>query len=143
MPSRRSLLAALGAGFVTLLAAIWVGIWRFLPASDPVRLAVENYDDRPHTVTVEIYDDDEVAFADTFEIEASSSGHPRVDPVRTSREAVVERVGEYRAVAELDDGTTDEYALEPLDWRGTMPDLVVSIEGETGRLWVGGVGGHP
>lgn len=145
MPSRRSLLAALlGAGAVGLAAVTVprIDLWRYFDFTDPVPLLVENYGTDPETVAVRITTEDgATAFAETYDV-APADG--RVTRIR--EDAVVDDVGRYRVVGELADGTTDDYTLEPLDtpvWGTNMPTLVVSIEGEIGRLWVGGAGGKP
>ncbi len=146
MQSRRSLVGAVLAVLGGIAAIAWVGAWRLLPVTDPVSLTVENYDDEAHDVTVRVLDDGTEAFAETVGVDAAESAGRRSDPIRVSRSAVVERVGRYRVVAELDDGATDEYTLEPLDapiWGTEMPDLVVAIEGELGHLRVIGTGGRP
>lgn len=142
MSSRRSIVGVLVAVLGAVGAAAWLGVWRFLPVTDPVSLTVENYDEAAHEVTVRVLDDGTETFAGTINVDAGES----TAPARVSREAVVERVGRYRVVAELDDGATDEYALEPLDapvWGTNMPNVVVSIGGELGGLRIVGTGGRP
>lgn len=119
------------------------GVWRVLPFTDPVDLVVANWEIQPHTVWLRITDGKEVVFEDTIDVPAASTDQ---SPARVRREAVLERVGRYRVVGELDDGTTDECVLAPLDrpiWGTKMPQLVVDIEGDIGRFWVGGAGGAP
>ncbi|PSP78794.1 hypothetical protein BRC81_07165 [Halobacteriales archaeon QS_1_68_20] len=146
MSSRRSIVAGVLAVLGAVAAVAWVGVWRILPVSDPVTLTVENYDDDAHDVTVRVVDDGTEAFAETIRVPAAESGDGPARSVRVSRDEILERVGRYRVVAELADGTTDEYVLEPLDapiWGTRMPDLVVVVEGELGRLRVVGTGGRP
>ncbi len=148
MPSRRSLLATILGGLVAaglaVLTALRVDLWRYVEFTDPVPLLVENYGTDPETVAVRITaEDGSTVFEETYDVPASGG---RPDVTRITEEAVVEDVGRYRVVGELADGTTDDYVLEPLDtpvWGTNMPTLIVSIEGEIGRLWVGGAGGKP
>jgi hypothetical protein len=148
MPSRRSLLAALVAGVVAtgvaLYAAFRVELWRYLDVADPVSLTVENYGTGPETVSVRIRaEDGRTVFEETYDIEASDG---RPDVTRIIEEDVLTEAGRYEVEGELPDGTTDDYTLEPFGapLLGTdMPTLVVSVEGEVGRLWVGGAGGRP
>lgn len=146
--SRREVAAGLGAlgvasalGGGVLLARL--GLWRIVPITDPVDLVVTNWETEPHSVWLRITDDEEVVFEDTIDVRAAPDGRPNA---RVRVTGVIERVGRYRVVGELDDGTTDEYVLEPLDrpiWGTRMPQLVVDIEGDVGRFWVGGAGGAP
>lgn len=148
MPSRRSLLTALVGGLVagslTVLMALQIDLWRYFDFTDPVPLIVENYGTESETVTVRITTKDgSTVFEETYDIKASE-GRPHV--TRITEEVVVEEVGRYYVMGELADGTTDNYTLEPLDtpmWGTNMPKLIVSIEGEIGRVWVGGGGGKP
>jgi hypothetical protein len=143
--SRRQILGGAGAvsalGGAALLARY--GPWRVLPVTDPVDLVVANWETESHSVWLRITDGQEVVFEDTIDVPAASADRP---PARVREEAVLERVGRYSVVGELDDGTTDEYVLSPLDrpvWGTRMPELVVDIEGDIGRFWVGGAGGAP
>lgn len=148
MPSRRSLLVALSGGVVatglTVLTTLRIDLWRYFDFTDPVPLIVENYGTESETVSVRITTEDgSTVFEETYDIEASEG---RPDVTRITEDAVVEDVGRYHVRGELADGTTDTYTLEPLDtpvWGTNMPKLIVSIEGEIGRLWVGGGGGKP
>ncbi len=148
MPSRRSLLAALVAGViatgVALYTAFRVELWRYLDVTDPVSLTVENYGTDPETVSVRITaEDGRTVFEETYDIEPSDG---RPDVTRITEEDVLTEAGRYEVEGELPDGTTDDYTLEPFGapLLGTdMPKLIVSIEGELGRLWVGGAGGRP
>jgi hypothetical protein len=148
MPSRRSLLAALVAGIVAtgvaLYATVRIELWRYVDVTDPVSLTVENYGTDRETVSLRITAaDGRTVLEETYDIEPSDG---RPDVTRITEADVLTKAGRYEVEGELPDGTTDDYTLEPLGTPllgTTMPKLVVSIEGETGRLWVGGAGGRP
>lgn len=146
VPTRRAVLTAVGGALAALVAVARIGLWRLLPIEDPVELLVENRDDEDHDVLVRIEDGERTVYEERVHVPAGTPTEGRISPGRTTREEILRQVGRYRVVGELDDGTTDEYRLEPLDtpiWGTNMPDVVVSIDGELGRFAVLGAGGKP
>lgn len=146
VPTRRTVLTAAVGTFAALVAVARIGLWRLLPIEDPVELLVENRDDEAHDVLVRVEDGERTVYEERVHVPAGTPTEGWASPGRTTREGILRRVGRYRVVAELDDGTTDEYGLEPLDtpiWGTNMPIVVVSIDGELGRFAVLGGGGKP
>lgn len=88
-------------------------------------------------------DGEDIVFEETIHVPAADGER---FPVEVRKEAVVERVGRYHVAGELDDGMSDEYVPAALDrpiWGTKMPQLVVDVEGDIGRFWVGGASGKP
>lgn len=133
--TRRVLIGGLFAGLLGV--GLWsaLPVWRVLPVKRPLPLWVENNDSDAHQVSIEItnVERDGVVFEETVEV-------PAEDTVRL--DAAVTHVGRYRVVGELDDGTTDEFTLEPQHFK-RFKAILVWVEGELGRLRILGQGTSP
>jgi hypothetical protein len=133
--TRRILVGGLFAGLLGL--GLWnvLPVWRVLPVTNPLPLRVENDDTVAHQVRIEITNAEtgEVVFEETIDAPARDS---------VTLDAAVTHVGRYQVVGELDDGTTDEFTLEPQHFE-RFSAILVWVEGELGRLRILGQGSSP
>lgn len=133
--ARRVVVWGLFAGMLGL--GLWrvLPVWRVFPVRKPLPLWVENDDTVAHSVSVKITNakTEEVVFDQTIEVEAEDA---------VAVEDAVTQVGKYRVFAELDDGTTYEFDLEPKHFE-RFRAILVWVEGELGRLRVLGQGTGP
>ncbi|WP_435360598.1 hypothetical protein [Haloarchaeobius sp. DFWS5] len=127
-----------GLSFAALVGVglyAYLPVWRVVPISWSLPVLVENDGDEAHEVEVSVVDttDDSVVYSVTHTVEANDS---------LRLEDAITRLGRYRIVGTLPDGSTDEYVFEPRRRAGVV-GVIVWVDGELGHFRVIGQGSGP